>query len=101
MLVPYRDQFIDIADEFSQKGDEAYKNRDDVERCFDTPKKFGYVGFLIYLVKENACTADEVIGAFGKDFPKHVKPVDPDTADLDDKQKRVYTHLYKNVLLMK
>ena len=30
LLVPYRDQFIDIADEFSQKGDEAYKNRDDV-----------------------------------------------------------------------
>ena len=52
-------------------------------------------------MKENACTADELIGAFGKDFPKHVKPVDPDTADLDDKQKRVYTHLYKNVLLMK
>ena len=98
LLVPYRDQFIDIADEFSQKGDEAYKNRDDVERCFDTPKKFCYVGFLIYLVKENACTADEVIGAFGKDFPKHAKPVDVNTADLDDKQKRVYEHLYNKVL---
>jgi len=49
-------------------------------------------------VRENASNADEVIKAFGEDFPKHVKPVDPNTTDLDDKQKRVYTHLYAKVL---
>jgi P4 family phage/plasmid primase-like protien len=98
LLVEHREEFIDMCDEFSQRGDEAYKNRDDVERCFDMPKKFGYVSYLLYLVRTNSVNAESVIQGFADDFPEHDVQTDQNTAGMDPLELVVYRLLFDKII---
>jgi hypothetical protein len=93
-LTEYRSDFIEMLDEFSQRGGDSYKNTRDVESVYDNINKFGYVGFLLYLIRENSSDSAELIEAFGKDFPTHVKAVIAETVGLSPVERSIYDLYY-------
>jgi P4 family phage/plasmid primase-like protien len=95
----YRETIIDMLDLFSQRGGDSYRDRDDVEKNYESLPGFGYVGFLLYLVRENATQANQVICQFEEDFPKHARRDShlKYVKGLDVKRVKMYEILYENM----
>lgn len=60
-----------IADEFSQLDETAYVSKDDVQRCYDAVKPFGYVSYFAYMLKQDSVKASK---AFWSGFYKLCPP---------------------------